>query len=597
VPLNTGVPTISGTAQVGQLLTGTVGSWTGTGPISYAQQWQRCSGTNCSTIAGATALTYTPVTADVGLTLRLQVTASNSGGASTPATSVATAAVSAAAGSGGVTDTFTRADALTLGPGWSITTRDGRSPSCLIAISSNQAAYPAGRAGPCDQYWTGSAAEADGVGSFTVTALPPDGGELDIEGRMQGAGSSSVVLYIGAWSRRTTGSDEYYIVRRNTTGNWTTLATVSGPDMAIGDQLAFKLAGSSLSVHRKAAGGSWVQMIATTDTAISGPGRFGLEFYNATGGKADDWTITPDLPGTVPPAVPVNTGVPTISGTAQVGQLLTGTVGNWTGTGPISYAQQWQRCNGTSCNVIAGATALTYTPVTADVGLTLRLQVTASNSGGASSPATSVATAAVSAAPTTVPLNTGVPTISGTAQVGQLLTGTVGSWTGTGPINYAQQWLRCSGTNCNTIAGATTLTYTPVTADVGLTLRLQVTASNGAGASTPATSAATPAVTAAPITVPVNTSVPAVLGRGNVRVGRLLTGTVGSWTGTGPISYSQQWLRCSGASCTAIAGATALSYTPVTADVGLTLRLQVTAANSAGAGTPATSAATATVRE
>jgi hypothetical protein len=477
-------------------LTGTVGSWTGTGPINYAQQWLRCSGTNCNTIAGATTLTYTPVTADVGLTLRLQVTASNGAGASTPATSAATPAVSAAAGSGGVTDTFTRADALTLGPGWSITTRDGRSPSCLIAISSNQAAYPAGRAGPCDQYWTGSAAEADGVGSFTVTALPPDGGELDIEGRMQGAGSSSVVLYIGAWSRRTTGSDEYYIVRRNTTGNWTTLATVSGPDMAIGDQLAFKLAGSSLSVHRKAAGGSWVQMIAATDTAISGPGRFGLEFYNATGGKADDWTITPDLPGTVPPAVPVNTGVPTISGTAQVGQLLTGTVGSWTGTGPISYAQQWQRCSGTNCSTIAGATALTYTPVTADVGLTLRLQVTASNSGGASTPATSAATPAVTAAPITVPVNTSVPAVlgRGNVRVGRLLTGTVGSWTGTGPISYSQQWLRCSGASCTAIAGATALSYTPVTADVGLTLRLQVTAANSAGAGTPATSAATATV-------------------------------------------------------------------------------------------------------
>ncbi len=51
------------------------------------------------------------------------------------------------------------------------------------------------------------------------------------------------------------------------------------------------------------------------------------------------------------PGVPVNTGLPTVTGTAQVGQTLTGTVGSWTGAS--SYAQQWQRCTGATCNPIS----------------------------------------------------------------------------------------------------------------------------------------------------------------------------------------------------------------------------------------------------
>ena len=52
--------------------------------------------------------------------------------------------------------------------------------------------------------------------------------------------------------------------------------------------------------------------------------------------------------------VPVNTGLPTVSGTAQVGQTLSGTVGSWSGAG--SFAQQWQRCTGASCTPITSAT-------------------------------------------------------------------------------------------------------------------------------------------------------------------------------------------------------------------------------------------------
>jgi acid phosphatase type 7 len=94
---------------------------------------------------------------------------------------------------------------------------------------------------------------------------------------------------------------------------------------------------------------------------------------------------------------PTNTSAPTISGSEQVGQTLTAAPGSWSGTQPISYAYQWRRCDagGDVCTDIAQETAPTHGVVALDVGATLRVLVTASNSGG---PATT-ASAATSVAP------------------------------------------------------------------------------------------------------------------------------------------------------------------------------------------------------
>lgn len=74
---------------------------------------------------------------------------------------------------------------------------------------------------------------------------------------------------------------------------------------------------------------------------------------------------------------PQPTVAPAITGTPEVGELLTVSDGTWTGT-PTSYTYRWTR-NGT---VIAGATADTYTLVPADEGATIRARVTAINASG-----------------------------------------------------------------------------------------------------------------------------------------------------------------------------------------------------------------------
>lgn len=92
----------------------------------------------------------------------------------------------------------------------------------------------------------------------------------------------------------------------------------------------------------------------------------------------------------VPVAVPVNTVLPAISGTATEGQTLTRSLGTWTGLGPITYATQWRR-GGVD---IPGATGATYVLTAADVGATITARVTATNAGG-SAIATSAATGTV----------------------------------------------------------------------------------------------------------------------------------------------------------------------------------------------------------
>jgi subtilisin family serine protease len=291
---------------------------------------------------------------------------------------------------------------------------------------------------------------------------------------------------------------------------------------------------------------------------------------------------------------PVSTKAPTIAGTAQQGQTLTEAHGSWTGE-PTDYTYQWQQCDSSAanCTQIAGATNQTYTPLAGDVGHTLRVQETASNEGGASSPASSAATAVVTAAPTPAPTNTTPPSIVGTAAQGQTLTVHAGSWTGS-PTTFAYQWLQCDGmgSGCLPIAGATTATYTPVAGDVGHTLSVQETATNAGGSSAPASSAATAKVVPPP---PASSTPPTITG--SAKQGQTLTATPGTWTNE-PTDYAYQWQRCdtAGANCLPIAAASASTYVVGSADVGSTLRVAVTASNAGGSSAPASSLQTAIVQ-
>jgi hypothetical protein len=289
---------------------------------------------------------------------------------------------------------------------------------------------------------------------------------------------------------------------------------------------------------------------------------------------------------------------PSISGTLVSGSTLTASSGTWVGVSIQSYAYQWKRCDlsGNSCSSLAGATQTTYKLASADVGTTMRVSVTATNKNGATT-ATSAQTAVVAAPPSPVspPTNTGLPQISGTAQQGQSLTASTGSWSGS-PTSYGYQWQRCNSTGgaCAAVSGATASSYALTSSDVNSTMRVLVSAKN-AGGTTTALSAQTAVVASPPVnpTPPANTALPQV--SGTAQAGQTLTASTGSWSGS-PTSYAYQWNRCdsAGANCAAISGATATTFALTSTDVGKTLRASVTAKNSAGS-TTATSNQTAVV--
>src|SRR5258708_26749454 len=79
-------------------------------------------------------------------------------------------------------------------------------------------------------------------------------------------------------------------------------------------------------------------------------------------------------------AVPSNTSLPSIGGSAKDGSVLTADHGTWTDS-PQSYAYAWERCDtaGGTCASIAGATSKQDTRTTAHGRPRLRGLLTATN--------------------------------------------------------------------------------------------------------------------------------------------------------------------------------------------------------------------------
>jgi hypothetical protein len=200
---------------------------------------------------------------------------------------------------------------------------------------------------------------------------------------------------------------------------------------------------------------------------------------NISWGKShrDSWSGATDIDGLVDL---VNTVAPVISGSTTLGSVLTSTTGTWTGTPTITYTYQWKR-NGSN---IGSATNSTYTLVVADSGASITCEVTATNPFGSANATSNTITAGTY----TAPVNTVAPAITGTAQEGQVVTCSTGTWTGTPTITYSYQWKR----NGSNIGSATNSTYTLVTADVSQSITCQVTATNAVGSANATSNTITP---------------------------------------------------------------------------------------------------------
>ena len=192
--------------------------------------------------------------------------------------------------------------------------------------------------------------------------------------------------------------------------------------------------------------------------------------------------VTDTTPPVVTLATPANgsslgTATPTFSGSAGTvaGDLATVTVRVYGGSAPTGTPVQTLTATeaGGSWSVAAGGELPdgTYTA-----------QAEQSDEAG-NTGRSSASTFSVDAVQE--PVNTVLPGVSGVVEEGRTLLADAGSWSGSEPIAYAYEWLRCdaAGAGCVEIADARSSSYVLVAADVGRRLRVRVTASNGAGAS------------------------------------------------------------------------------------------------------------------
>ncbi|MDN4171914.1 Ig-like domain repeat protein [Nocardioides sp. SOB77] len=164
-------------------------------------------------------------------------------------------------------------------------------------------------------------------------------------------------------------------------------------------------------------------------------------------------TSAVQLPGAAAEAPKVETAA-SIKGLAKVGQLLTATAPTWKDSNGVETTYQWLR----SGVPIPGATALTYTVAPEDGQKALTFRAT-----GKKGDLTTVSSAEVTPVLGDAPTVISAPTLGGQPVIGRTLSISPGTWSGTGPVQFAYQWMRGD----QAIFGETGSTYVVRGADAG----------------------------------------------------------------------------------------------------------------------------------
>jgi hypothetical protein len=580
-PRSTAPPEVAGLAQQGETLQATGGEWAND-PTSLTLLWLRCdaAGAGCGYVDGTFGQSSYPVTAaDVGSTLRVEVRAENGAGL-TAARSAPTSVVGPGS-SGAFFD--------------SLATDEGCAGCRVSADGATLTATVQGGADAVDTAYGQRAFRGPGgLGARVyVRSL------IGLAAGQTLAGNLAVLQVLTADGARVW---ELFLASNRTlrlyspAGGLQRLALNRSTGIVVpNDGTSIRVEVSALaneSVVVRVNGVTKIDLTGLTGASTRNQAylRAGIDHYDTTstngpvtvthGAVAFSLAGWLGVPGGEPP---VSAEPPAVTGAARQDETLQAAPGTWSNE-PTAFAYQWQRCDeaGGGCVDIVGETGETYTLRLYDVLSTIRVQVNAANAAG-SAFAYSERTAVVAGYP---PVNTGPPTISGLARLGERLSGDRGAWaddpSSPDVPDFAYQWLRCdaAGGGCADIPGAETVVYTLVGDDVGSTITLRVTATNSAGP-TEADSDPTAVVTGTETPAPASTSPPVVFGPARQAQTHVIAN--GSWANA-PTSFAYQWQLCdeAGDGCTDIPGATAATYNPGPADVGGTLRVRERATNAGG---------------
>ena len=549
VPMINTSPVISGNTPVGSILTTTNGTWYTSSVISgYAYQWYR----GASPISGATNITYTTQSpTDIGQVITCRVTATNAIGSSSPATS-----------SNSITPTSAPINS-------SAPVISGNTLVGSTLTLDNPGSWNGSAPITYTYQWYRGASSISGATNITYTTQSPaDIGQV-------------ITCHVTATNASGSATATSNAITPTAPPANIVAPVISGiPPYAVGSTLTcsngtwngylpptftYQWFRGASPISPAQTGSSYIIVAADLGFAIT---------CNVTGTNASGSATATSSNPITPTGVPMINTSPVISGNTPVGSILTTTNGTWYTSSVISgYAYQWYR----GASPISGATNITYTTQSpTDIGQVITCRVTATNAIGSSSPATS----SNSITPTSAPINSSAPVISGNTLVGSTLTlDNPGSWNGSAPITYTYQWYR----GASSISGATNITYTTQSpADIGQVITCHVTATNAYGSSTEPSNPITPT------TPPLNTLQPAINGvvisappvglAGIGEVGNEIICNPGTWDGFPALTFTYQWYR----GTSTISGATNSVYISQMSDVGDEITCHVTGTNVHG---------------
>ena len=598
--------TISGTAQAGEVLTGAAAPPEAT--VTYQWLWSDAPDGAYSDISGATGQTFTPGFGLVGKYIKVRATGTGSyiGAATSDATAQVKTAVTAVTISGAarVGEALTGAAAppeATVAYQWqwsdapdgAYSDISGATGNTYVLTASELGRYIKVRATGTGPYTGAATSDATGQVTQPVTAIGAISGILMV-GSTLTAGAitppGATVTYQWQWSDAPGGTysdisgatgntyvltaselGRYIKVRATGTGPYTgaatsdataqvktavTAVTISGI-AAVGETLtagAVTPDGATVAYQWQwsdAPGGAYSDISGATGNAYAlTASEFGRYIkVRATGTGSYAGAVTSDATAQVKTAV---TAV-TISGIAAVGETLT--VGAVTPDGAtVTYQWQWSDAPGGAYSDISGATGNTYALTASELGRYIKVRAT--GTGSYTGAATSDATAQVKTAVTAV-------TISGTARVGEVLTGAAAPPEAT--VTYQWQWSDAPGGTYSDISGATGNTYALTASELGRYIRVRAT---GAG---PCIGAATSDATAQ-VTQPV-TAIGAITG--TVMVGGTLTaGAITPPDAT--VTCQWQWSDAPGGTYSDISGATGSTYALTASELGRYIKVRAT---------------------
>ena len=521
-------PTIRGAPQVDETLTADTSAITdehGLTNVSYSYQWVRNDKGTESNIVGETSSTYTLVAADAGKTIKVRVTFTDDADNQETLTSEATVAVAAAVPTAPLSLTVTPGDqSQELHASWQVPSSNGGSDVTGYKVQWKEST---------DSWDTeADVSEATVTGtSHTITSLT---GGVEYSARViatnvAGDGPASTEARATPADSPTSGEEGTETVESDSTAAWTATLTVgvsgSGSEAVWGyswfldgmgtlDERTYSEGDQTIEVMAILLSNGFVAFTVRPHPSVD----FVLtvdetEFASADASEVKSQTLisyvwattldwaeddrvalsltlkdTDSAEQSEPAENTPATGLPTISGTPQVGQDLTAdtsAISDADGLAGVSYSYQWSRNDGNADTDIEEATASTHELSVDDVGKTIQVRVSFTDGADNEETLTSEATDTVAATKPGAPGHLNVfPHDAGALDVywedpvsdgGSAITGYKVQWK-----ESADSWDTAADVSETTVTG-TTHTITGLTDGVEYTVRVRAVNDAGEG--------------------------------------------------------------------------------------------------------------------